>query len=78
MVSQIGSGALPVAPLASHGLAFRPKSPHASLNRLQQRLRELPRPVLGRIADDTLWLDLRCLEESEEAELVRQFQMLVP
>jgi L-seryl-tRNA(Ser) seleniumtransferase len=75
LASQIGSGALPVESLASHGLAIRARGA-ASLNELQERLRALPRPVLGRIAQDTLWLDLRCLPESEEAELARQWPML--
>jgi L-seryl-tRNA(Ser) seleniumtransferase len=78
LASQIGSGALPVEELASHGLAIRARSRTAGLTRLQQRLRRLPRPVLGRTADETLWLDLRCLEESEEPELLRQWQMLTP
>jgi L-seryl-tRNA(Ser) seleniumtransferase len=29
--------------------------------------------VLGRIADKTLWLDLRCLEESDEAAFAAQW-----
>ena len=68
MRSQIGSGALPVDQLPSHGLAMRPvKGRRGSLDRLDAALRALPRPVIGRIADKTLWLDLRCLEESDEA-----------
>jgi seryl-tRNA(Sec) selenium transferase len=29
--------------------------------------------VLGRIAQQRLWLDCRCLEADDEAELLRQF-----
>ena len=73
MYSQIGSGALPVDQLASHGLAIRGlKGKRGSLDRLEAAFRTLPRPVLGRIAEKTLWLDLRCLEESEEAAFVAQ------
>jgi L-seryl-tRNA(Ser) seleniumtransferase len=77
--SQIGSGALPVDRLPSHGLAVRPvKGRRGGLDRLEQALRQLPRPVIGRIADKTLWLDLRCLEESEEAAFVAQWSELRP
>jgi L-seryl-tRNA(Ser) seleniumtransferase len=75
--SQIGSGALPVEQLPSHGLAIRARDGHGVTD-LARRLRALPHPVLGRITDDTLWLDVRCLAESEEPELLRQLQMLTP
>ena len=77
MSSQIGSGALPVDQLPSYGLAIRPlKGKRGSLDRLEAELRALPRPVLGRIADKTLWLDLRCLEETDEAAFVDQLHRL--
>ena len=67
MSSQIGSGALPVDSLPSYGLVLRPNSKTASVAQLQERLRQLPRPVIGRAQDGALWLDLRCLEEAEQA-----------
>ena len=61
--SQIGSGALPVSLLPSAGLALQPiDSSGSAVERLAQRLRELPIPVIGHIADGKLVLDLRCLE----------------
>jgi L-seryl-tRNA(Ser) seleniumtransferase len=78
--SQIGSGALPVDQLPSHGLAIRvarptaaQPAPRGSLRRLESQLRALPRPVLGRIAEKTLWLDLRCLEPEDEAPFLAQW-----
>ena len=65
LFSQIGSGALPVDTLPSHGLAIAPanaKGTGRALARLEAALRALPRPVIGHIASDALWLDLRCLE----------------
>ena len=73
MSSQIGSGALPVDQLASHGLAIRSRGRGGRLDRLEAALRALPRPVLGRISDKTLWLDLRCLEETDEPVFTAQW-----
>jgi L-seryl-tRNA(Ser) seleniumtransferase len=77
LVGQIGSGALPLEQLPSFGLAVRTvKGKHASLTQLEEALRALPRPVISRIADRTLWLDLRCLEPEEEAHFTAQLQAL--
>ena len=75
MFSQIGSGALPVDQLPSYGLVVRTpdgKRGGRALAQLEKRLREWPRPVVGRIADGALWLDLRCLEAADEAVFVAQ------
>ncbi|MCE4535704.1 L-seryl-tRNA(Sec) selenium transferase [Pelomonas sp. P7] len=62
--SQIGSGSLPVERLPSAGLALTAADGRGrTLEALATALRELPRPVIGRIQDDRLLLDLRCLEE---------------
>jgi L-seryl-tRNA(Ser) seleniumtransferase len=74
MMSQIGSGALPVDRLPSYGLSVRKAAgKRGSLTRLEGLLRELPRPIIGRIAEKTLWLDLRCLEAADEAEFIAQW-----
>ncbi|RTF31703.1 L-seryl-tRNA(Sec) selenium transferase, partial [Serratia marcescens] len=35
----------------------------ATLEALAERWRRLPQPVIGRLGDGRLWLDLRCLEQ---------------
>ncbi len=64
MMSQIGSGALPLETLPSAGLAIRPagRAPGKALDSLAQRFRRLPVPVIGRISDGRFLLDLRCLD----------------
>jgi len=82
MSSQIGSGALPVDRLPSFGLAIRAAEVGGKaikgnpLGVLERRLRMLPRPVVGRIADATLWLDLRCLEHGQREGFVAQLEQL--
>ena len=68
--SQIGSGALPLEQLDSTALCVVPLAPKggkdAALRRLAGQLRRLPRPVIGRIHDGRLLLDLRCLRDEED------------
>jgi L-seryl-tRNA(Ser) seleniumtransferase len=75
--SQIGSGALPTQRLASRAIAIRPRCGRrgagAALKRLASAFRALPVPVVGRIHDHALILDLRCLEDERSftAQLAR-------
>ncbi|HZF17526.1 MAG TPA: L-seryl-tRNA(Sec) selenium transferase [Steroidobacteraceae bacterium] len=64
--SQVGSGAVPIETLRSAALAIRPaaiRGAGRALTRLAAALRRLPVPVIGRISDQALLLDLRCLED---------------
>jgi L-seryl-tRNA(Ser) seleniumtransferase len=64
--SQIGSGALPLATIPSAGLAIAPVSGGGGdLARLAAALRRLAVPVIGRIEEGSLMLDLRCLEDGD-------------
>ncbi len=74
---QIGSGALPVESLDSYALTITPagkRGKGAALKRLTGALRALPVPVIGRVHEDALWLDLRCLDD--EAEFINQLSSL--
>lgn len=66
--SQIGSGALPVDLLPSAAVTIA----GGDLDALAAGLRRLSRPVIGRIAQGRLWLDCRCLDEADEADLLRR------
>ena len=64
--SQIGSGALPLESIPSAGLAIAPtskKSAGRHLTLTSKALRALPIPVIARIADDTLIMDMRTLDD---------------
>jgi L-seryl-tRNA(Ser) seleniumtransferase len=76
--SQVGSGAQPGERLPSFGLALRRAAGARprSVEHLARALRGLPRPVVGRIAAATLWLDLRCLEEPDEPHLLAELARL--
>lgn len=79
MLSQIGSGSLPIDRLPSSGLAIAPnlsskRGMGTALDALAEALRALPLPVIGRIADDRLLLDCRCVDDP--AELLGQLGAL--
>lgn len=70
--SRIGSGALPVDTLPSAGIALRPppsgngRTSGRRVEALAASLRALPRPVIGRVREGALVLDLRCLERDSD------------
>ncbi|MEH6564806.1 MAG: L-seryl-tRNA(Sec) selenium transferase [Halopseudomonas sp.] len=73
--SQIGSGSLPLEVLPSAALRLRSRSGNRrirsrELRQLSERLRQLSQPVIGRIADDSLLLDCRCLEQPDALRAV--------
>jgi L-seryl-tRNA(Ser) seleniumtransferase len=72
VLSQIGSGSLPIERLESGSLVVRPGTRKSSrvLHEVETVLRGLPVPVIGRIADGALRLDLRCL--TDEAAFLDQ------
>lgn len=70
--SQVGSGALPVRTLPSAGLAIAPGGAA-----LAQAFRRLPVPVVGRLHDGRLLLDLRCLDD-EAAFLAQLPELAAP
>jgi len=66
--SQIGSGALPRETIPSAGIAItfgKSRGGGRALSELAARFRKLEIPVVGRIEDQTLVLDLRCLEDEQ-------------
>ena len=72
--SQIGSGALPLESIPSAGLAIRPRAKRGAgriIDHLGKALRALAIPVIGRVDDGRLILDLRCLDD--EAAFVANF-----
>ena len=65
--SQIGSGSLPVERLPSVALAITAadRAHEKLVVKMERLLRGSPTPVIGRISDKTLLLDLRCLTDDK-------------
>ncbi len=75
--SQIGSGSLPLDLLPSKAISIRPvnrSKDGEQLSRISHQLRQLPVPVIGRIKNGAIMLDLRCLED--EATFISQLHLL--
>src|SRR6185436_8888653 len=65
-MSTVGGGAMPTAELPSWAITLAGRNPE----QLDRELRAAPVPVIGRIDQGKLWLDVRTISEDEVAELV--------
>ncbi len=75
--SQIGSGALPVEVLPSAALSIKAvNGGDEPLRSLAECLRQLPKPVIGRLHNGAVLLDLRCLEPIHEEAFIEQLAEL--
>ena len=72
--AEIGSGAMPGEGISS--LSLRITHPKKDANKILKELRELPIPVIGRINENAVLLDLRCAEPLDElTEQVRNLKV---
>jgi L-seryl-tRNA(Ser) seleniumtransferase len=79
--SQIGSGALPRETIPSAALAITPANIRGrgrALAGLAASFRRLSVPTLGRIEENALTLDLRCLNPPEEGIFIANLSGLMP
>ena len=67
--SQVGGGALPLQNLPTWALAVKPAK--APVEALEAALRNLDQPIIARIANDRLILDLRTIHDEEFAAVCR-------
>ena len=61
--AKAGGGALPLLDIPSHAVTVRPGG--GNIPALEAALREAPLPVVGRVGQDTLYLDVLTLEPEE-------------
>jgi L-seryl-tRNA(Ser) seleniumtransferase len=63
-ISQVGGGALPLQALPTRVVAIRPLKTSAAS--LEERLRKNQPPVIARVKEEEVLLDLRTVAEEEE------------
>ncbi len=66
-MSQVGGGAMPEQNLQSRAVLLQPRT--MTVNQLEKKLRALPIPIIGRVENDQLLLDMRTVR-SEEIDLI--------
>jgi L-seryl-tRNA(Ser) seleniumtransferase len=68
LMSEVGGGSLPDVTLPSYGWAIEPRS--MSLSDFEERLRQLPTPIVGRIEHNRLLVDMRTIRKADEPALI--------
>jgi len=66
-VARVGGGAMPEQNLPSRALVLKPNT--MSVNHLENTLRQLEIPVIGRVEEDRLLLDMRTVADDEIVQL---------
>jgi L-seryl-tRNA(Ser) seleniumtransferase len=72
--SATGGGSLPHAPLKTYALAVT--APHLSPDRLCHLLRQNEPPIIARIKDDAVLLDMRTLLKGEDAFIIKALEKI--
>lgn len=70
--SQIGGGSLPLERIPSAAVLIQPEK--ISVPELEERMRRLAVPVIPRIVNDTILLDVRTIERADYKLIVTQFK----
>lgn len=70
--SQIGGGSLPLERLESMGVVIIPDK--ITVNELEERLRRLPMPIIVRIINDEILLDVRTMDEEMFEDIGNMFK----
>jgi L-seryl-tRNA(Ser) seleniumtransferase len=66
--SEAGGGSFPDVIMPSYGISIKP--PTISVENLEERLRNLEIPIIGRIEKEALIIDMRTILKEEETLLV--------
>ena len=69
--SQIGGGSLPLTRIPGRAAVIRPQGMTTAA--LERRMLAMPVPVVGRTAEDAIWLDVRTIAEEEIPCIAAQF-----
>lgn len=69
--SQIGGGSLPLERIPGAAVVIRPAK--MSTAALENRMLAMPVPVVGRAAEDAVWLDVRTLDSADFEQIAEQF-----
>jgi len=73
--SAVGGGALPATPLPTWAVAVA--CPGVAADQLSRRLREAEPPIIARIAEDRVLLDVRTLMQGEPEQIVAALAAMV-
>lgn len=65
--AEVGGGSLPDVTLPSYSVRLKPK--RRTAHELDQTLRHISKPIIGRLADDALWWDPRTLQPGEAEQI---------
>ena len=68
--SQIGGGSLPLERLESWGVSISPES--VTVPELEERMRRLPVPIIPRVVNDTILMDMRTVTVKDAVLAARE------